>query len=148
MRTKISAFSVAAVTCLLMVMLVSACKKDPCETAICQPCPSSRIVFQYQDSTGQCFHSLHTTARIYALHSRTLDTLYAYTFSDSCHVSFLIADSVVYHLENASSPVRCWRQDHPARLGKDTSATSPAAAISIRGRKLLSTWQLKELISR
>lgn len=105
MRTKFSALSVAVFASLLLVLAVSACKKDPCETAICQPCPSSRMVFQYQDSAGHCFHGIQSTARIYALQSRTLDTLYSYNFNDSCHVSFLIADSVVYHVENASPAI-------------------------------------------
>ncbi len=104
MRNKISALSAALFACLLMVLIASACKKDPCETEICQPCPSSRLVFQYKDSAGQCLPSFHATARVYAIHSRTNDTLYTYNFSDSCTVGFLIADSVVYHLKS-SSPV-------------------------------------------
>lgn len=105
MRFKTSALSIALFASLLLVMLVSACKKDPCETAICQPCPSSKVVFTYQDSLGHCVTSLYSSARVYALQSRTLDTLYSYSFSDSCHVSFLIADSVVYHVVSASPAV-------------------------------------------
>jgi hypothetical protein len=105
MRTKTSALSAALFACLFVVLIASACKKDPCETAICQPCPSSRMVFEYQDSLGNCVPSFHATARVYALHSRTADTLYSYNFSDSCHVSFLIADSVVYHLVSTSPAV-------------------------------------------
>jgi hypothetical protein len=105
MRIKTSVLSIALFACMLMAIIVSGCKKDPCETAICQPCPSSRIVFQYQDSLGHCATSLYANARVYALHSRTNDSLYSYTFSDSCHVSFLIADSVVYHVVSANPVV-------------------------------------------
>lgn len=105
MRTKISVLSAALFACLFLVMVTSACKKDPCETEVCLPCPSSRLVFEYQDSAGQCVPSFHATARVYALHSRTGDSLYSYTFSDSCHVSFLIADSVTYHVVSTSPAV-------------------------------------------
>jgi hypothetical protein len=84
---------------------VSACKKDPCETTICQPCPSSKVVFQYQDSSGRCASNLDVAARVYALQSRTLDTLYSYSFTDTCRVSFLIADSVVYHVRSTNPAI-------------------------------------------
>lgn len=105
MRNKISALSASLLACLFLALAVGACKKDPCKDEICLPCPSSRIVFQYEDSLGQCVPSFHAAARVYALHSRTADTLYSYNFSDSCQVGFLIADSVVYHLVSTAHGV-------------------------------------------
>ena len=105
MRNRFSAVSASVIALLMLTILVGACKKDPCETEICQPCPSSRIVMQYVDSAGACVPSFHAAARVYALHSRTNDTLYTYGFSDSCQVGFLIADSVVYHLVSTAHGV-------------------------------------------
>jgi hypothetical protein len=104
MRNRNSAIT-AILALLLVTVFISACKKDPCEDEICLPCPSSRIVLQYQDSTGNCIPSFHAQARVYALHSATLDTLYSYGFSDSCQVGFLVADSVVYHLVSTAHGV-------------------------------------------
>jgi hypothetical protein len=101
MRNRFPAVKASLFALFLLGLLVSACKKDPCETEICLPCPSSRIVMEYVDSTGNCLPSFHASARVYALHSRTADTLYTYTFSDSCKVGFLVADSVEYHLVSA-----------------------------------------------
>lgn len=98
MRKRFPAVTASLSALALLLLLVSACKKDPCETEICLPCPSSRIVMQYVDSSGSCLPTFHSSARVYALHSRTADTLYSYTFSDSCQVGFLVADSVEYHL--------------------------------------------------
>lgn len=102
MRNRFPAVKAIVSASLLLIVLVSACKKDSCETEICQPCPSSRVIMQYQDNAGRCVPAFHASARVYALHSRTNDTLYTYGFSDSCKVAFLVADSVVYHLESSA----------------------------------------------
>jgi hypothetical protein len=60
-------------------------------------------VFQYVDSVGNCIPAFHASARIYAISNKTADTLYSYTFSDSCEVGFIVADSVTYHMV-ASNP--------------------------------------------
>lgn len=86
---------------LLFVALVfAACKQDPCEDVICAPCPSSRLVIEYQDSVGNCPATFDANARIYALRENgaTFDTLYSYDFSDSCRAGFLVQEDVEYHL--------------------------------------------------
>lgn len=105
MRKRLTAITASIFALLLLMIMASSCKKDPCETEICQPCPSSRIVMKYVDSLGNCVPSFHASARVYALHSTSLDTLYTYTFSDSCQVGFLVADSVVYHLVSTAHGV-------------------------------------------
>jgi hypothetical protein len=103
MRQRLFAIPASIILCLLLV--VTSCKKDPCETEICLPCPSSRLVFQYVDSTGNCLPAFHASARVYAISNKTSDTLYTYTFSDSCQVGFIVADSVTYHLVGSSPAV-------------------------------------------
>lgn len=103
MRSKISVFSLALVSCLFMVIGFSACKKDPCVTEVCLPCPSSRFVMSYVDTTGNCVPSFHAAARIYAIDNETLDTLYNYGFSDSCQVGFIVDDAVTYHLRSGAT---------------------------------------------
>ncbi|MFN8394238.1 MAG: hypothetical protein U0176_06125 [Bacteroidia bacterium] len=105
MHNRLPAVKAILVAMSLLLVFVSSCKKDPCEDEICQPCPSSRVVFQYQDSSGGCIPSFHSSARVYALHSRTADTLYSYSFSDSCTVGFLVTDSTVYHLVSTAHGV-------------------------------------------
>lgn len=82
----------------VLLMSFSSCEPDPCEDAICAPCPSSRFVMMYQDSTGACPADFHSNAVVYAIDATTLDTAYTYNFSDSCQVGFLVQEDLVYHL--------------------------------------------------
>jgi hypothetical protein len=101
MYSRFPAFMALALASALVAASVSSCAEDPCETEICQPCPSSRIVMSYQDSAGRCFPAFGASTRVHALHSRTNDTLYSYGYNDSCRVTFLVTDSVIYHIVNA-----------------------------------------------
>ena len=98
MRTKLSVVSLSLITCLLMVVGLSSCKKDPCVTEVCLPCPSSRFVMAYQDTTGNCVPSFHASAWVHAIDNETSDTLYTYNFSDSCEVGFIVDVAVTYHV--------------------------------------------------
>lgn len=81
------------------ILLFSSCRKNDCEDVICAPCPSSRLVIQYQDSTGMCDVNFDASAKIYAISlANSQDTAYAYDFSDSCKAGFLVQDDVEYHL--------------------------------------------------
>ena len=98
MRTKLSVFNLMLLASLFMVLGLSACKKDPCVTEVCLPCPSSRFVMEYQDSTGNCVPSFHASARVYAINNTSLDTAYTYNFSDSCQVGFIVDETMTYHV--------------------------------------------------
>ena len=85
-------------------MVFASCKKDECKDAVCAPCPSSRFVMEYQDSTGACPSGFHASAKVYAISAEDpTDTAYVYNFSDSCRVGFLVDENMVYHVR-ASSP--------------------------------------------
>jgi hypothetical protein len=101
MCSKFTVFVAFSLAFTLVATSLSSCKSDQCETEICQPCPSSRIVMSYQDSAGRCLPAFKVSARVHALHSRTNDTLYSYGFQDSCRVAFLVTDSVRYHIVSA-----------------------------------------------
>lgn len=89
---------------IMIILVASSCKKDECEDIICQPCPSSRLVINYQDSTGACPAAFDASARIHAISLTDLsDTIYSYDFSDSCKATFLVQENVEYHLV-ATSP--------------------------------------------
>ena len=97
-QTKAAAsFSLLSFVFVLLVSL-SSCKPDPCEDQICAPCPSSRFVMVYQDSTGACLPDFHSNAIVYAIDASTMDTAYNYNFSDSCEVGFLVQEDLVYHV--------------------------------------------------
>ncbi|MEM1000125.1 MAG: hypothetical protein AAGN35_23925 [Bacteroidota bacterium] len=84
--------------CLLLLFALGSCEEDPCEEAICAPCPSSRFVVQYQDSTGACPAAFDGDAIVYAIRQSTQDTAYTYNFSDSCEVGFLVQEDLVYNV--------------------------------------------------
>jgi hypothetical protein len=88
--------------CLLLLIGLASCKQDPCEEEICAPCPSSRFVIAYQDSTGACPASFHANARVFAINTSSLDTVYSYNFSDSCQVGFLVQEDLMYHVVSGS----------------------------------------------
>jgi hypothetical protein len=88
--------------CLVLLVSLASCNKDVCEDAVCAPCPSSRFVIEYQDSTGACPAAFHSNARIYAINTTTLDTAYAYNFSDSCQAGFLVQEELMYHIVSGS----------------------------------------------
>lgn len=98
-------FSKAAVTFFLTffsivtLLNLSSCRPDECEDEICAPCPSSRLIMTYLDSTGACIPEFHSSAVVHAIRKTApFDTAYSYNFSDSCRVGFLIQDDVDYHL--------------------------------------------------
>lgn len=105
MRKKIASLRLLSLLALVLTISLAACKKDPCETEICQPCPSSRLVMNYVDSTGQCIPAFHASARVVAIDNETSDTLYTYGFSDSCQVGFLVDEKVTYHLWGSNPAV-------------------------------------------
>ncbi|MEM7038086.1 MAG: hypothetical protein AAF570_13970, partial [Bacteroidota bacterium] len=82
MRNKIAAVPSFLFVAIATLLTFSACEPDPCEDAICAPCPSSRFVMQYEDSVGACLPAFHASAIVYAIDSLG-DTLYNYNFSDS-----------------------------------------------------------------
>lgn len=99
-KNIVSAFSLATMALLL---LLSGCKTDECKDAICAPCPSSRLVMEYQDSLGRCLPGFHSSAKVYAIHAENpTDTAYTYNFSDSCHVGFLVDENMVYHVKGSN----------------------------------------------
>jgi len=101
MRNR-SLFTSSFFTLLVFVAtLLASCKPDECEDVVCPPCPSSRFVIEYQDSLGNCVTSLQSNARIFGI--RGGDTIYDYTFSDSCKAGFLVQENLEYHVV-ASNP--------------------------------------------
>lgn len=102
-QTKAAASFSSLFFVFVLLMGLSACEPDPCEDAICAPCPSSRFVMMYQDSTGACPPSFHSNARVYAIDATTMDTAYNYNFSDSCEVGFLVQEDLEYHIISDST---------------------------------------------
>ena len=85
---------------LLLGLAVTGCETNNCQEVICAPCPSSRFVIQYVDSTGQCISPSTPDGMIYAfMQGNTSDTLYSYSFNDSCTASFIIEKNMMYHVK-------------------------------------------------
>lgn len=100
-----SVFSFSALL-LAGVLALTGCEKDPCKDAICAPCPSSRFVISYQDSTGACPTAFSNGARVYAISAdNPTDTAYVYNFSDACKVGFLVDENMVYHVRGTNPTV-------------------------------------------
>jgi hypothetical protein len=92
-----------AVTALLFTVLVGAKCKDDCKDIICEPCPSSKLVVRYEDSTGACPASFHAGAWVIGVNpNNNLDTIYKYNLSDSCTAAFLIQENIEYHVVSGS----------------------------------------------
>lgn len=89
---------VALAFCAVFVLSAwSGCHHNDCEDVICTPCPSSRLIIQYQDSTGRCDADFHAGTWIYALNREDhSDTLYRYNFSDSCQAAFLLQEDAFF----------------------------------------------------
>lgn len=87
---------------LLMLLFMSSCETDPCEDAICSACPSSRLLIQYQDSTGMCPPSFHTNATVTGIDLLTQDTALNYNFSDSCLAGLLIRENYRYIIRSGA----------------------------------------------
>ena len=84
---------------LLLGIAVTSCDNNNCQEEVCAPCPSSRFVIQYQDSTGACLSSSTPTGMVYAFHhGNMMDTLYTYSFNDSCTASFIIEENMMYQV--------------------------------------------------
>jgi hypothetical protein len=98
-----SAFSVLL---LFGALSLTSCEEDNCKDAICAPCPSSRFVMAYQDSTGACPAAFAASAKVYAISAdNPTDTAYVYNFNDGCKVGFLVDENMVYHVRGTSPVV-------------------------------------------
>lgn len=85
---------------LLLGLAVTSCDENNCQDEICTPCPSSRFVIQYQDSTGSCISPSSPAGVVYAMmQGNTSDTLYTYNFNDSCTVGFIIEEGMMYSVK-------------------------------------------------
>jgi hypothetical protein len=81
--------------------LLVGCKEE-CEDVICAPCPSSRLVLEYQDSAGACLPGFHATAMVYAFDKDSPgDTVRSYNLADSCVARFIVQEDLFYHLVGA-----------------------------------------------
>lgn len=98
-----SVFKLLAPFCFLTVLTLgfSSCEEDPCEDAICAACPSSRLLVQYEDSTGACPAAFHANAIVKGIDRISNDTTLSYTFSDSCSAGFLIRENYRYVVTSA-----------------------------------------------
>ena len=80
----------------VLVVSFAGCEDDPCEDAICGACPSSRLMLEYQDSTGACVPTFHSDAVIKGIDKLTGDTTLSYNFSDSCTAGLLVRENYQY----------------------------------------------------
>ena len=86
-----------------LLVIGTGCKKTECEDEICEPCPSSRLIFQYQDSTGGCDSVFSMNARVHAFEGGATDTAYSYNFSDYCKAAFLVREGYTYHVVSGTT---------------------------------------------
>jgi hypothetical protein len=101
MNRKTSYLSATFALAGLLFMTLGGMKcKDNCEDVICAPCPSSRLMVQYVDSTGNCDAAFYSNAMVYGFNPDNMsDTLFSWALSaDSCVAPFLIQEDVIYHL--------------------------------------------------
>lgn len=84
------------------LFVLSSCEDDPCEDAICASCPSSRVIVQYQDSTGACPAAFSAAGMVYGIDRLTNDTTLRYNFSDSCTVGMLLRENYRYVVRSGS----------------------------------------------
>lgn len=87
---------------LFLTVTVTSCEEDPCEDAICGACPSSRLMIQYQDSTGMCPPDFHTNAMVSGVNLATSETLPTYNFGDSCATGLLIRENYEYTITSGT----------------------------------------------
>ena len=87
---------------LVMSSLLVGCKEE-CEDVVCSPCPSSRLVIEYRDSTtGACVPAFHSSAMVYAFDvDNPNDTVRRYNLADSCVARFIVQEDLFYHLVGA-----------------------------------------------
>ena len=83
---------------LALIFLATSCDELNCQEEICAPCPSSRFTVQYQDAAGNCLSDLNPAGMVYAMETGSTDTLYSYSFTDSCSVGFIIEAGLEYHV--------------------------------------------------
>lgn len=83
---------------LALIVFATGCDNLKCQEEICAPCPSSRFTVQYQDTAGNCLADLNPAGQVYAIETSSTDTLYAYSFTDSCSVGFIIEEGMEYHV--------------------------------------------------
>jgi hypothetical protein len=91
-----------AVIALVLVVTVASCEEDPCEDAICGACPSSRLILEYQDSTGACVPSFHSNAVVKGIDMLTGDTTLTYNLSDSCVAGLLVRENYQYVISSGT----------------------------------------------
>lgn len=86
-----------ALTLIACTFFLSACDNNDCEDVVCAPCQNSRLLVQYQDSTGACPSGLSENARIVGLRSGNMtDTVYNYGLSANCMAAFILDSNVVF----------------------------------------------------
>lgn len=90
------------VLALVLVVSITSCEEDPCEDAICGACPSSRLLLEYQDSTGACVPTFHSNAVIKGIDMLTGDTTLTYNFSDSCMAGLLVRENYQYVISSGA----------------------------------------------
>lgn len=81
---------------LMLLFVMASCEEDPCEDAVCAACPSSRVLIQYEDSTGMCPAAFHAGATIQGIDMTSWDTTLNYNFSDSCQAGLLVRENYRY----------------------------------------------------
>ena len=89
----------------VLVISLASCEEDPCEDAICGACPSSRLLLEYQDSTGACIPTFHSDAVVQGIDATTGDTTLSYNFSDSCTAGLLVRENYRYVISSGA-----WQQ--------------------------------------
>jgi len=95
---KSTALSFLSALCLLffLSLALTSCEEDPCEDAVCASCPSSRVLVEYQDSTGACPPAFSAAGMVYGIDLLTMDTALRYNFSDSCMAGLILRENYRY----------------------------------------------------
>ena len=99
---KSNSFFAYAVALLVGLLALTSCEKDNCEDAVCDPCTSSRLILQFQDSTGACLPSFHGSAWVKGIDLTSMDTTLVYALGDSCTASLLVSENYAYTVQSGA----------------------------------------------
>ncbi len=101
-KSTVPSFLIALPLAFALLFGLSACEEDPCEDAICAACPSSRVIIQYQDSTGACPADFSAAGNVVGFNLNTNVADLNYAFSDSCTASLLLRENYRYTVSSGT----------------------------------------------